>query len=90
MSSLVLVGGQRLGQGLTLLVRLSRGRRRGVETPAGHDVLRLLLGLSELDRAGLLGHDGALVLGGQLGHQLGSKSAGLLRIEVTDLFGDIN
>merc|ERR1719350_1342037 len=52
--------------------------------------LQVFWGLSELEDAGLLGHDGALVLRGELGHQLSDKSAGLLGVEVTHLLGDIH
>ena len=85
-----MIGGERLGERLALLVRLSRGGRGGVQTPSGHYVLRLLLRLCELDRAGLLGDDGALVLGGQLRDQLGGEPAGLLRVEITDFLGNID
>ena len=44
----------------------------------------------ELQDAGLLGDDGALVLGRKTGYELGHVSAGLLRVEITDLLGNIN
>ncbi len=49
-----------------------------------------LSGLAKLECAGLLGYNGALVLGLQLGDQLGLQTAGLLGVQVTHLLGDIN
>ena len=40
--------------------------------------------------AGLLRHNGALVLRLQLRHELGGEPAGLLGVEITDLLGDIH
>ena len=45
--------------------------------------------LRELEIAHFLRHDGALMLGTELGHQLGDEPARLLRIEVTDLLRNI-
>jgi hypothetical protein len=45
---------------------------------------------SELDDAHLLGHDGALVLWLELGHQLRHIVAGLLGIEIAGLFGNVD
>ena len=55
-----------------------------------HSVRLYLSGLAELECAGLLGDNGALVLGLQLGDQLGLQAAGLLGVQVTHLLGDIN
>ena len=87
-----LTSGQAQGRGLgvLLVVALAGGGGGGVETPLGQQGLVHLLGLGELEGAGLLGHDGALVLGLELGHQLGDEPAGLLGVEVTHLLGHID
>ena len=46
--------------------------------------------LRELEDTGLLGYNGALVFRRQTRHQLGYVSAGLLRVEITNLFWNIN
>ena len=87
---LVIAGGGDEGRaGLALLVGLAGGGVRGVQAPLGLQGLVNLLGVAELEVAGLLGDDGALVLGLQLGDQLGLEPAGLLGVEVTHLLGDI-
>ena len=78
------------GLGVLLIVTISGGGGGGIQTPLGKQGLVHLLGLGELEGAGLLGHDGALVLGLQLRHQLGDEPAGLLGVEVTHLLGDIH
>ena len=88
--SLVLVGGERLSLSLTLVIGLTRDRRCGVQTPPGHNILSLLLGLAKLYDAGLLRNCGALVLRSQLWHKLGGKSAGFLGVEITSFLGNIN
>ena len=45
--------------------------------------------MGELEVAGLLGDDGALMLGLQLGDQLGLEAAGLLGVQVTHLLRHI-
>merc|ERR1719220_1329608 len=81
---------QRSPQRILLVIALSRGGGRGVQTPAGLQGLGHLPWLAKLQVTRLLRHDGALVLRGQLGHQLGHKSAGLLGVEVTLLLGHIH
>ena len=81
---------QRSSQGVILTVAFSWRRGRGVETPPGLQRLGHLPGLGEAEVADLLGHDGALVLGLQLGHQLGHVSAGLLGVQVADFLGHVN
>ena len=83
-------GAKGRGLGVLLVVALAGGGGSGVQTPLGQQGLVHLLGLGELEGAGLLGHDGALVLGLQLGHQLGDEPAGLLGVEVTHLLGDVH
>ena len=73
-----------------LLVGLAGGGGGGVLAPPGLQGLLHLLGLGELQVAGLLGDDGALVLGAQLGDQLGLEAAGLLGVQVAHLLGDID
>ena len=77
-------------QRIVLVVALSRGGGSGVQTPASLQRLGHLPGLGELEDAGLLGHDGALVLGGELGHELSHEATCLLGVEVTNLLGDIH
>jgi hypothetical protein len=48
-----------------------------------------LLGLAELEVADLLGNDGALSLGVELGDELGLEAASLLGVQVTNLLRDI-
>ena len=88
--SLVLVGGERLSLSLTLVIGLTRDRRCGVQTPPGHNILSLLLGLAKLYDAGLLRNCGALMLRSQLWHKLGGESAGFLGVEITSFLGNIN
>jgi hypothetical protein len=49
-----------------------------------------LLGGGELERAGLLGHDGALLLGRETGHQPGDVLADLLGVQVAGLLRHIH
>jgi hypothetical protein len=62
--------------------------------PQPHDSLSLshsyLLGSGELERAGLLGHDGALLLGRQTGHQPRDVLADLLGVQIAGLLRHIN
>merc|ERR1719295_2294410 len=68
---LVIAGGGDEGRaGLALLVGLTGGGVGGVQAPLGLQGLVNLLGVAELEVAGLLGDDGALVLGLQLGDKL--------------------
>ena len=46
--------------------------------------------MRELERASFLGDGGALLLWLEAGDKLGDQPAGLLRVEVTSLLGDIN
>ena len=41
--SLVLVRRERLGQSLSLIIRLTRDRWGGIQTPSSHNILSLLL-----------------------------------------------
>merc|ERR1719264_1843470 len=77
-------------QGVVLVVGLSRGRRGGVEAPFGQERLWHLAWLRELEHAGLLWHNCALMLWTQPWHQLCHESAGLLRVEVTHLLWHVD
>ena len=46
--------------------------------------------MAELEDTGLLGYNGALVFRRETRHKLGHVSAGLLRVEITNLFWNIN
>ena len=46
--------------------------------------------LRELEKARLLRHDRALVLGTETRHELGDESAGLLGVEITHLLGHVD
>jgi len=46
--------------------------------------------LRKLEDTGLLGYNSTLVFGSQFRNKLGHKSAGLLRVEITNLFRNIN
>jgi len=81
---------QGITEGIFLIVVLSRSRRGGVKAPPGLEGLFHLPWLAELEDASLLGHNGALMLGGKLGHQLGDKLADLLRVQVTVLLRNID
>ena len=83
------VGANGLGAGGGLVVRLTGGRGRGVQAPLGLQGLLNLLGVAELEVAGLLGDDGALMLGLELGDELGLEPAGLLGVQVAHLLRDI-
>merc|ERR1719220_2068390 len=83
------VGADDLAAGLALLVGLAGGGVGGVQAPLGLQGLVNLFGVAELEVAGLLGDDGALVLRLELGDKLGLEPAGLLGVEVTHLLGDI-
>ncbi len=76
--------------GVGLVIGVSRCGRCRIQTPLGQQGLGHLLGLGELEEARLLGHNGALVLGAQLGHQLGDELADLLGVQVAHLLGHIN
>merc|ERR1719384_2254589 len=65
------VGADDLAAGLALLVGLAGGGVGGVQAPLGLQGLVNLLGVAELEVAGLLGDDGAFVLGLELGDKLG-------------------
>ena len=77
-------------KGVLLVVALTWGGGGGVQTPLGGQGTVDLLGGGELQVAGLLGHNGALVLGGQAGDKLGDELANLLGVQVTHLLRDIN
>ena len=77
-------------QCILLIIALSWGSRGWVKTPPGLQGLGHLPGLGELEVTSLLRHNGTLMLRGQLGHQLGDKSAGLLGVEVTLFLRDIH
>ena len=63
-----------------LIVGLSRCGRSRIQAPLGLQRLLNLLGVAELEVAGLLGDDGALMLGLELGDELGLEPAGLLGV----------
>ena len=75
---------------IVLVVGLSGSSRSGIQTPLGHQGLGHLLGLAELEDTHLPWHNGALVLGSQLGDQLGDEPAGLLGVQVTDFLRNVN
>ena len=83
------VGADGLSAGGRLIVRLAGGGVRGIQAPLGLQGLLNLLGVAELEVAGLLGDDGALMLGLELGDKLGLEPAGLLGVEVAHLLRDI-
>ena len=81
---------ERSSQSIVLIIALSWSSRGGVQTPPSLEWLRHLAGLTELEDAGLSGHNRALVHWGQLGHQLCHEPAGLLWVEVASLLGNVN
>ena len=81
---------ERSSSGIFLIIRLSRSSWGGVKTPSGLQRLGNLLGLAELEDAGLLGDNGALVDGGQAGDKLGHKLADLLWVQVTNFLRNVN
>ena len=58
--------------------------------PYPYTVITHLLGCGELQGAGLLGDNGALLLGREAGHQPGDVLADLLGVQVTGLLGHIH
>jgi len=75
---------------ILLVVRLARCSWGGVEAPPGLERNFLLPRCGELEKTGLFGNNSALVLGGELRHQLGHKFANLLWVEVTMLLRHVN
>jgi hypothetical protein len=66
----------------SLIIGLSGRRLGGINTPLGQQRLVNHLGGGELEVAHLMGNDGALMLGLQLGNQFGLEPAGLLGVQV--------
>ena len=81
---------KRSSQGIVLVVRLSWSSRSGVQTPPGLQRHLLLCWCGELEDAGLLWNDGALVLRGESGNELGDKLAHFLWVQVTHFLRHIN
>ena len=84
--------GKRDGSGtsIALIVGLARGSGGRVQAPLGLQGLVNLLGRGELEIAGLLGDDGALMLRLEPGDKLGLESAGLLGVQVAHLLRNID
>ena len=72
------------------VVECSRCSRSGVKAPSCQQRFGNKLRLAELEVAGLLGYNGALVNRFELGNQLGFNFADLLGVEVTHLLRDIH
>jgi len=81
---------QRIAKSVALFVLLTRLSRSGVQAPLGLEGFVDFLGLSELEVADFLGDGGALGNRVELGNKLGLEAAGLLRVQVTSFFGDID
>ena len=81
---------KRISKSFGLIIGISGCGRCRIQTPLGQQGLGHLLGLGELEEACLLGHNGALVHGTQLWNKFGDVFADLLRVQVTDLLGNIN
>merc|ERR1719150_1443444 len=77
-------------ESIGFIIGLSWSSRGFVEAPFGLQRNCDLLGLRELESAGLLRDNGALVLRLQSGNKLGDISAGLLWVQVTDFLRNIN
>ena len=77
-------------EGLVFVVGLTRCCWGWVQAPPGLQRNIHLPGLGELEKARLLGYDGALVLGGQLRNQLCLQPAGFLGVQVTLLLRNVN
>ena len=75
---------------IALIITLTRSCRSWVKAPSCLKRLWNLSWLSELEVAGLLRYDGALVLRGQLWNKFCDKSASFLWIKITNLLGNIN
>jgi hypothetical protein len=72
-----------------LIIGFSRRGLRFIKAPPGQQRLVNLLWSAELEVAGLLGDDGALMFGLEPGNQLSLEPAGLLGVQVTDLLRNI-
>ena len=90
LSSTSSIKSQRSAEGIILIIALSWGSRSGVKAPSCHQRFGHLTGLAELEVAGLLGYNGALMNRFELGNKLGFKFADLLGVEVTHLLRDIH
>jgi len=75
--------------GVGLIVSVVGNGGSGVKAPLGLQRLLDLLRCAELEVADLLGDDGALGLGVELGDELGLETASLLGVQVTNFLGDI-
>ena len=81
---------QGFGGSLGFVIRFTRGGGGGVQTPFGLQWFLNLLGRSEFQVTDFTGNDGTFMGGLQFGHQFGLEFAGLLGVQVTDFFGDID
>jgi len=77
-------------QSISLIVALTWSGWGGVQTPLGLQGLVDWLGGGELEVASLLGDHSTLMGRLKLGDQLGLEATGLLWVQVTHLFGDID
>ena len=77
-------------QSIAFFILLTRLSRSGVQAPLGPEWLVNLLGLSELEVAGFLGDGSAFSNWLEPGNKFGLETAGLLRVQVTGFFRDIN
>jgi len=88
--SLRVGGSQRCGLSLRFVIRFPWGGGGWVQAPFGQERFVNLLGLGEFQGTGFLGHNGALVLGLQLGDKLGDEPAGFLWVEIANLLRNIH
>jgi len=79
-----------ISKSIGFVIGLSRSSWGVIKTPLGLEGDRDLLGLRKLEGAGLLGNDGALVLGLQLGDELRDVPTSLLWVQVADFLGNIH
>jgi len=81
---------ERFSKSIGFIIGFTRGSFSWVKTPLGLEGLCHLLGCGELKNTSFLGDNCALVLGREAGDKLGLVPAGLLWVQVTNLFGNIN
>ena len=78
------------GQLLVIFCIRDRNWLRLVEAPFGEQWLLGGRRVAEPQVAGLLGHDGALLVGGEAGHKAGGEAAHLAGVQVAHLLGDVH
>jgi len=83
-------GSKGFSKSIGFIIRFTGCCLSWVKTPPGLKGLFDLLRCGELQDASFLRDNGALVFRGQAGDKLGDVSAGLLWVQVTNLFGNIN